>query len=179
MAYDKIAVVDVESTCWKGPPPKGQVSEIIEIGICLLDVKTHKVSDKKSILIKPIRSRVSEFCVELTTLTQELLDQKGIAFDTACQYLEDEFNTKKRVWASWGDYDRRMFETECSRNRIQYPFSKRHINAKVLFTLKHKMKNDAGMARALKMLDMPLEGTHHRGADDAWNIAKLLGICLK
>ena len=178
MAYDKITVVDVESTCWNEHPPKNQFSQIIEIGICLLDIKTLKVSNKKSILIKPNCSKVSEFCTELTTLTQEMLDRKGVSFKTACKILVDDFNSKKRVWASWGDYDRKMFETGCNQQGISYPFGKRHINAKVLFTLKHKLNKEPGMARALKMLDIPLEGTHHRGDDDAWNIAKLLGTCL-
>jgi len=30
------------------------------------------------------------------------------------------------------------------------------------------------MSGALEMLNMPLEGTHHRGVDDAKNIAKIL-----
>lgn len=29
------------------------------------------------------------------------------------------------------------------------------------------------MERALKMLDLPLDGTHHRGIDDAKNISKI------
>ncbi len=27
---------------------------------------------------------------------------------------------------------------------------------------------------ALEILKLPLEGTHHRGGDDAWNIAAIL-----
>lgn len=30
------------------------------------------------------------------------------------------------------------------------------------------------MAQALELLNIPLEGTHHRGGDDAWNIAGIL-----
>ena len=30
------------------------------------------------------------------------------------------------------------------------------------------------MDAALGMLGLPLEGTHHRGGDDAWNIAAVL-----
>jgi inhibitor of KinA sporulation pathway (predicted exonuclease) len=30
------------------------------------------------------------------------------------------------------------------------------------------------MARALQMVGLPLDGSHHRGLDDARNIAKLL-----
>ncbi|MFE2626194.1 DNA polymerase III, partial [Streptomyces caelestis] len=31
-------VVDVEATCWEGQPPPGQVSEIIEIGLTVVDL---------------------------------------------------------------------------------------------------------------------------------------------
>ena len=33
-------------------------------------------------------------------------------------------------------------------------------------------EKEVGMA--LDKLGLPLEGTHHRGVDDAWNIAKIL-----
>nr|MDQ2829840.1 DNA polymerase III [Chloroflexota bacterium] len=35
---DQVVVIDVESTCWEGAPPVGEESEIIEIGVCTLDV---------------------------------------------------------------------------------------------------------------------------------------------
>lgn len=35
---DQILVVDLESTCWEGSPPAGMTSEIIEIGLCVVDV---------------------------------------------------------------------------------------------------------------------------------------------
>jgi 3'-5' exoribonuclease 1 len=35
-----------------------------------------------------------------------------------------------------------------------------------------------GMARALNLANIELEGTHHRGIDDAKNIAKLLPYCI-
>lgn len=34
---DNIIIIDLEATCWEGKPPQGQESEIIEIGICVLD----------------------------------------------------------------------------------------------------------------------------------------------
>jgi inhibitor of KinA sporulation pathway (predicted exonuclease) len=34
------------------------------------------------------------------------------------------------------------------------------------------------MKEALEMVDLPLEGTHHRGHDDAWNIGRLLAYML-
>ena len=65
---DKILVIDLESTCWDGPPPEGQVSEIIEIGVVTLDVAALQRVDKQSILIKPTKSEISAFCTQLTTL---------------------------------------------------------------------------------------------------------------
>jgi inhibitor of KinA sporulation pathway (predicted exonuclease) len=31
-----------------------------------------------------------------------------------------------------------------------------------------------GMAQALELVGLPLEGRHHRGDDDSWNIAALV-----
>ena len=35
-----IIIIDLEATCWNGKIPAGQVNEIIEIGICVLDTST-------------------------------------------------------------------------------------------------------------------------------------------
>ena len=41
-----------------------------------------------------------------------------------------------------------------------------------------KIQERYGMAKALQLVGLPLEGTHHRGIDDARNIAKLLPYIL-
>lgn len=43
---DQILVIDVESTCWDGPTPDGQSSEIIEIGVCTVDVHSLERLDR-------------------------------------------------------------------------------------------------------------------------------------
>jgi inhibitor of KinA sporulation pathway (predicted exonuclease) len=80
---DRILVVDLESTCWDGPPPAGQVSEIIEVGICTVDVPSLQRAERRSILIKPVKSEVSEFCTRLTTLTAEHLKDAGSLAEAA------------------------------------------------------------------------------------------------
>jgi len=173
-----VVVVDIEATCWtQKRPPTGQHSEIIEVGVCLLDLNTLTPSDKASLLVKPTRSTVSEFCTQLTTLTQEQVDG-GMTLAEACAVLVNEYQTPERVWVSWGDYDRRMFRDQCQSFGLRYPFSERHVNVKHLHMEVHKLKRGLGMARALELAEIPLEGVHHRGGDDAWNIAKLLGHLL-
>lgn len=175
---DKIIVIDIEATCWQKNPPPEQESEIIEIGICLVDVDLAKLVVKESILIKPEPSLVSDFCTQLTTLTQAQVD-KGIPFSAACLKLRKSYDSAQRVWASWGEYDKNMFEKQCLSTGVKYPFGIRHINIKNLFALVNSLPKEVGMANALELLNMPLEGTHHRGGDNAWNIGKILAKLLE
>lgn len=169
---DKIVVVDIETTCWE-ERKKGQVMEVIEIGVCLLDIGSGEITDRQSILTRPIYSEVSDFCAKLTTLTQEMVDT-GIGLREACLKLEDEYQSKVRVWASYGDFDRRQFERECRLKNVPYPFGSRHINAKTLFAIKHRLAEEPDMDKALLLLGLDLVGTHHRGVDDAYNVARIL-----
>ncbi len=176
MKYNKIIVIDIESTCWKENTSK-ELNEIIEIGICPIDTKSGKVLEPRSIIVKPTCSTVSEFCTNLTTLTQEDVDN-GISFSGACSTLVNECEAKKYVWASYGFYDRNQFEIQCERENVQYPFSYAHINVKILFALVNSLKRQVGMAEALKISKIPLKGTHHRGGDDAQNVAQILSRVL-
>lgn len=170
---DQILVVDVESTCWDGPPPEGEESEIIEIGLCVVDVSDLQRLSKHSILVRPERSAISPFCTELTTLTSEMFESAGLIRD-AVKRLKQEFSSKDRLWASWGDYDRRQFERVCSTAGVGYPFGITHLNVKSLFAVTLGLEHEVGLDGAYEMLNMQMEGTHHRGDDDAWNIAGIL-----
>lgn len=174
---DRIVVVDVESTCWEGPPPPGEASDIIEIGVCVLDVQSGERAERESLLVRPERSSVSAFCTRLTTLTPEQV-AGGLPFVEACALLERRFKTGERAWASYGDYDRRQFQKECGALGVRYPFGQTHLNVKNLFALAQRLSREVGMDRALARLGLPLEGTHHRGGDDAWNIAAILARVL-
>ena len=175
---DHLLIIDLEATCWDGPPPAGETSEIIEIGVCPLELSTGRRLGKRSILIKPTRSHVSDFCTRLTTLTADQL-AGGVTFTQACEILRREYQSRERVWASFGDYDRTMFQMQCEATGVPYPFGPRHLNVKTLFALARGLPHEIGMAEALALMGVPLEGTHHRGDDDAWNIAGILAELVK
>ncbi|MFD6160733.1 exonuclease domain-containing protein [Nocardia sp. NPDC060256] len=166
-------VVDVEATCWDGKTPPGAVSEIIEIGLTVVDLASGERRGKHRILVRPARSTVSEFCTELTGLTQDEVDT-GISFAEACRLLATEHEAGVRAWASWGDYDRKQFLSQCNATDTAYPFGHRHTNAKLVFSEAYGLNRRQGMAGALHIAGLPLEGRHHRGEDDAWNIAALV-----
>lgn len=177
-ATDKIIIIDLEATCWKGQIPDGEANEIIEIGLSLLDTATGEISKNQGILIKPQRSTVSPFCTELTTITQDLLDAEGVLFEEAIEKLIDEYNPDLYTWASYGQYDLNMLKRQCMSFGVNYPMGNDHINVKVLFAETRGLSKPTGMNGALHILEIPLEGTHHRGVDDAKNIAKILHWCL-
>lgn len=175
---DVALVVDVEATCWKEAPPVGQESEIIEVGVCLLDLQTGERQEKVSLLVRPERSVVSPFCTELTTLTQEQVLQ-GMTFSEACQVLQTHFRSGQRIWASYGDYDRKQFERQCATRGIPYPFGSTHLNLKTLCALHLGLPRERGLTTICSAMGVRMEGTHHRGVDDAWNTAELFSRLLK
>jgi inhibitor of KinA sporulation pathway (predicted exonuclease) len=175
---DKIVVVDVESTCWDGTPPAGQISEIIQIGVCTIDTKSLERGEKRSLLVRPSRSEISEFCRNLTGLTPESLVGAGTLAE-ATAVLRKEYHSKDRLWASWGDYDRRQSGRECQDKQIAMPFGQSHLNVKTLFAAARGLDRELGMGEAYQLLGWSIEGVHHHGDDDAWNIAGVLSILLR
>ena len=177
---DAVVIVDIEATCWENnQPPPGQRGEIIEVGACLLDLATLRVSHKRSILVKPVLSEISPFCTELTTITPEMVAAEGVTFAEACAALESEFNTPRRLWGSWGSYDRRLFDEQCAHMGVPYPFSRSHVNIKHVFARYVSQRKPLPMSAAMAMLKLEPEGTLHRGHDDAWNIAHILRVLLE
>ena len=175
---DQIIVVDLEATCWEGDPPPGQEQEIIEIGVCVLDIATGERSGKRSLLVRPERSAISPFCTRLTTLTQEQVEQ-GVSFAEAIEILRREYRPAERTWASYGDYDRIALQRQCEQRGVIYPFGRTHLNVKNLLAISFNLPREVGLDRATAMCGLNLEGTHHRGDDDAWNIAALLAVLLE
>ncbi len=172
-----ILVIDVEATCWEGQPPPGEQAEIIEIGHALLDVPSGRILQANTLMVRPQRSKVSNFCTQLTTLTQAQVDE-GMPFADACRFLEARLGSCSATWASYGEYDRRQFRRQCEAFGVPYPFGETHLNVKNLFALVHGLPREVGMAAALQHLDHPLVGTHHRAGDDTRNIAGLLASLL-
>ena len=97
-----VLVVDLEATCWdtQPNPPPGQAHEIIEIGWAILDTDsdTPKVTRAGTYLVKPVRSTVSAFCTQLTTITSELLEEEGMTLEEAFTKLVEEVHSPDYAW---------------------------------------------------------------------------------
>lgn len=175
---DLALVIDVESTCWDRRPPSGQISEIIEVGLTTVDLASLQRRERRCLLVKPMRSDISEFCTQLTSITPDMVSGAPPLAD-AVRILVDEYRSPERLFVSWGDYDRGQFQRNCQHYNLEYPFGPTHLNVKNLFGVAFGLSREVGIDAACEKVGMPLEGTHHRGVDDAWNIAQLFCLLLK
>ena len=167
-------VVDLEATCWvdRSARRRNQM-EIIEIGAVCLDADLEVVDEFDSFVRPVVNPQLSDFCTELTSITQadvDRADRFGVVFERFLTWIGEE---PHRV-CSWGAYDLDQFRLDCRRFGVLLPawFEDTHINLKEEFALWRGVKR-CGMAKALKQLNLPLEGVHHRGIDDARNIARI------
>lgn len=106
--YKEVIVIDLESTCWETYAEKAlNTSEMIEIGVCVLDVHTGEIKKRRGIIVNPKNSKVSQFCIELTSITQDMVNH-GVSFEQALKILKDEYQVDQKVLAAWGNYDQNM-----------------------------------------------------------------------
>jgi inhibitor of KinA sporulation pathway (predicted exonuclease) len=170
-------IVDLEATCWENVRNYDRM-ETIEIGAVELAAADASPAREFSRFIRPVAEpRLSEFCQRLTTIRQKDVERAEcfwVVFPEFVNWIGDE----RFTLCSWGDYDLTQFRVDCRRHGLAMPESfEKHLNLKKAFARLLGFKV-SGMARALAQIGLPLEGTHHRGIDDARNIAKLAALVL-
>jgi 3'-5' exoribonuclease 1 len=165
-------VVDLEATCWDDGGDRNRM-EIIEIGAVRLDNRYRPVDEFSEFVRPTAYLTLSAFCRELTTITQEQVDGAE-TFPAVFNRFIDWIGPRPARLCSWGNYDLRQFESDCRRHGIAMPaaLASDHINLKMEFARWQGVR-PCGMARALDQLGLDLAGTHHRGIDDARNIARI------
>ncbi len=177
---DQVVLVDLEWTCWEDEqPPPGQQNEIIEIGVCLLDINKLTRTRRENILVRPQRSTLSEFCAKLTHLSQKQLEEKGIPFDEACQKLRERYHSDQRTCAGYSDSDRERMKEQCQAFEVAYPFGETYLNVENLVNLALNQPNKIDLMEAMELLHLPFEGEHHRAKADSWNTAAILAELLQ
>ena len=171
-------ILDLEATCWeKGTRPTRM--ETIEFGAVRLDAHTLLPSDEFARFVRPIAEpTLSTFCTELTSITQRDVDAAATFPQVWADFLgwtgADDFTL-----CTWGAYDVRQLKVDCQRHNLPFPAHlESFINVKKRFATWQNIR-PCGMKRALDIVNIPLDGTHHRGIDDARNIAKIVALLLQ
>lgn len=180
-------ILDLEATCYdkNDLQSKSKQSEIIEIGAVKLNEKLEIISRFES-FVKPKNDPVlSDFCKDLTRITQKDIDDA----DSFSEVIEDfkSWIGSNYILCSWGFYDKNQFIKDCVLHGLDYEWVERHISIKHQFMemeifkessiykkqVKKKRRPSAGMMTALNILGIEHKGIHHRGIDDAENIANI------
>ena len=163
-------IFDLEATCWEND--RKRQNEIIEIGAVKLNERLKTVSEFQ-IFVKPALSpQLSDFCKQLTSISQADVDA-AMYFPQAINQFQEWIGNEPHVLCSWGFYDKNQLQKDCALHQIASEWTDNHISLKHQHGRMIGRERGVGMERALTMLKLPLEGTHHRGIDDAKNIAKI------
>lgn len=180
IANDNYLIVDLEATCSNDGAVPRQEMEIIEIGAVMQSSRTLEIESEFQTFVGPVRHPdLTKFCTVLTGITQ--IDVASAppfreALDAMKRWM---YGFGDSLFCSWGDYDRNQFLQDCEHHRVAYPFRSGHLNLKAEFTRALGRKKKLGIADAVRHLGMDFEGAHHRGLDDARNIARIVRcVCL-
>lgn len=163
-----LLAIDVECTCEDELVNPHMKKEIIEIGITKI---TPGGLLPNSIFVRPSTEKITPFCTNLTSITPEEIEKKGVAFVEAWKTLMTEYNSLKSIILTWGQFDVDNIRDNCKWNGLKYPFRNNcHINVKALF-MAVTGETRAGLDDAGKYLDIPFAGKHHRGKWDSLMVA--------
>ncbi|MFT5648140.1 MAG: 3'-5' exoribonuclease 1 [Aureispira sp.] len=169
-------IYDLEATCWETDiETRGKKREIIEIGALLLD-KHGTVKSRFESFVQPIvHPMLSDFCQNLTTISQVDVNQA----DKFPEVIEDfqEWiglnNDEEYLLCSWGFFDKSALVKDCKLHKLDGQWAKKHISLKDQYPRIKNIGRAIGMNKALEMEGFEFEGTMHRGIDDAVNLTKI------
>ena len=175
---EPILVIDLEATCDDCDALAADEMEVIEIGAVWATAEGEVLEEFQALVRPTLHPQLTEFCQALTGIEQAQVDNAQ-SFAQVAEKLASfaQRYPKATMWGSWGKFDNKQIQRDCQRHGVASPLpALSHVNLKRQFAKSRKIK-EVGMARALQMVGLPLDGAHHRGLDDARNIAKLLPWC--
>ena len=171
----RFLVIDFEATCceWR-TVPRDQM-EIIEFGAVMVEAEGFHVVDEFQSFVRPVRHpSLTTLCTELTSIQQQEVDSAPLFQDVIASFKTWLYRYRAFVFCSWGDYDRKQLQQDCDFHKVPNPISAPHLNLKRLMAERQQLSRKPGLGEAVRLAGLEFTGTHHRGIDDARNIARLL-----
>jgi inhibitor of KinA sporulation pathway (predicted exonuclease) len=176
IAREHYLVLDVEATCSENNDVPRLQMEIIEIGAVILSASDLRVVDEWQSFVRPVRHpRLTRFCTELTGIRQQDVEEAAIFPEVIGRLARWSAGFAGLVFCSWGNYDRNQIQQDCAHHRVVNPFAGvESINLKTKFARMQGGRKKLGLAEALALARLSPLGAHHRGIDDARNMARLM-----
>ena len=161
------------------------VTDIIQIGACILDLKSNTIVDKFNKYVKlPDGKKVHPKIIQLTGITDETLYTEGTSLYLAYKELEYFINQYDGVFrhsVSWGGDDGKYLLNElinkCSFNE-KFIFSpSSYVDVKKVYQIYCMMNNisiRSGLGKSLTRVGLNFIGRQHDALDDSINTARML-----
>lgn len=152
---------------------KEQLSEIVEIGACKVNLESKSMIDQFQIYILPKSGYIGKSTRKFINMSKEDV-KNAVPFHTGIQ----EFSTwlgEDYFLCSWGKDDKFHFINQCVRNRMNMDWliNYNDIQQQIGKSLNANAKNQLGLKNALDLAGLKPVGRAHRGIDDAINTAEL------
>lgn len=168
---------DTEYTCWEGSQERkwngpNEHREIVEIGAVLVE---HFVEVSSiDLYVKPrINPHLSDYFIDLTKITQETVDTKGVTFEHAWRAF-NEWRTGYPAYAFGRDES--VIKENCELVGIAYEYDGQFHNIRELFASHGVPVDDYYSSTITEYFGVAPQGSAHNGLSDARSI--LQGLCL-
>uniref|UniRef100_A0A7S1MQX0 Exonuclease domain-containing protein n=1 Tax=Neobodo designis TaxID=312471 RepID=A0A7S1MQX0_NEODS len=187
--HDVLLVIDFEATC--DANVHNFPNEIIEFPCVALDTRTCRVIGEFHSFVRPIlRPKLTEFCTELTGITQDQVDAAPPLPEVVARFEQwhadlvnggnpDDGAAGRRplrtVVATDGPWDMRdfMHRQAVLRDGVRFPpLFYRWVNLRKEYASFFKIK-PIGVGQMLTRVGLTFEGRQHSGIADARNIARI------
>ena len=195
LPFQFLICIDFEATCDEVSESHPDLlvardeQEIIEFPWVVLDTHTLEIVHKQQQYIKPEHTAVTEFCTNLTHITDEKLQQEGVTFQEAISVFSDFVNhnyvqeNKTFCIVAHGKWDIAQLRYEAQRKGIELePWMHSFLDLREIFRhwgrVSRKRVASTSLDSMCRALQIKFLGQEHSGIDDATNIASILIIIL-
>lgn len=197
--YDFFAVLDFECTCERDCTCKVRFPhEIIEFPVVFLNARSLEIDLEFHRFVRPVeRPVLSDFCTELTGITQALVDAADpldVVISEFEEFLEEHSLVSRRAdLGPAGSGKKRFlictdgpwdicgfFKPEAARKKLGLRgFWDRFLDVRSTFAEAYANGRRESLADMLARQGLEFQGREHSGLDDARNIARLLALLLR
>ncbi|NWS37665.1 ERI2 exoribonuclease, partial [Probosciger aterrimus] len=191
--FGYLIVIDFEATCWQDAGRR--TPEIVEFPAVLLNTSTGEIESEFHTYVQPQEHPIlSEFCTELTGITQNQVDEAVPLNICLSQFLKwiQKIQMEKKIifctdilsnstseakactFVTWTDWDLGVcLHYECKRKQLRKPnILNSWIDLKATYRVFYNRK-PKGLNGALQDLGIAFTGQEHSGLDDSRNTARL------
>lgn len=152
---------------------KEQLSEIVEIGACKINLESKSIIDQFQIYISPKSGYIGKSTRKFINMKKEDV-KKAVSFHTGIQQFS-KWLGENYYLCSWGKDDKFHLNNQCVRKKINLDWliNYNDIQQQIGKSLNANTKNQLGLKNALDLAGIKPVGRAHRGIDDAINTAEL------